>query len=130
MSGEYPREKTMSEHKDGPWKDEAVLRELYCDEEHTTVEIAERFGISDVTVVYWMEKHGIERRENQGGMPPQYTDEELLDWIDSFVEVFGVVPSSEDINAAPGPSIQAYRRAFGSWTEGLNQAGYEPRGNQ
>jgi hypothetical protein len=120
----------MSEHKDGPWKDEAVLRELYCDEEHTTIEIAERFDISGVTVVYWMEKHDIDRRDNQSGMPPQYTDEELLDWIDSFVEVFGVVPTSGDINAAPGPSIQPYRRTFGSWTEAVNQAGYEPRGNQ
>jgi hypothetical protein len=120
----------MSEHKDGPWKDEAVLRELYCDEEHTTIEIAERFDISGVTVVYWMEKHDIETREDQGGLWQKYTDEELLNWIDSFVEVFGVVPSCKDMDASPGPSARCYQRRFGSWGEAVNQAGYEQRGNQ
>jgi 5-methylcytosine-specific restriction endonuclease McrA len=47
---------------DNPWRDESTLRELYFGEKMTLSEIAERFEISHQSVIYWFDKHGIQRR--------------------------------------------------------------------
>jgi transposase len=43
-------------------RDESWLREKYWEEGMSLVEVAERAGVSDRTVLDWMERHGIERR--------------------------------------------------------------------
>ncbi len=45
-----------------PLKDEEWLREQYCDKEKTTYEIADKLGVSAVTVGNWMRRHEIESR--------------------------------------------------------------------
>jgi len=55
--------------------------------------------------------------------------EDCLDWIDSFVEYYGVPPSSRDLRSWPGPSGTVYRRLFGSVSTAVREAGYEPRGD-
>jgi hypothetical protein len=63
------------------------------------------------------------------GRPRQYSDEELLDWIDAFVELNDVVPSRRDADGWPGPHGQTYIRRFGGWCEAVREAGYTPRGD-
>lgn len=44
------------------YKDKETLEKLYWGERKSTHDIAEQFGVSQRTVVYWMDKHNIERR--------------------------------------------------------------------
>lgn len=46
---------------DEPYKDAETLRKLYWNDGKTTTEIADKFGENTGTIVYWMDKHGIER---------------------------------------------------------------------
>ena len=46
----------------GPYKDERKLLELYESREMTVGQIAEKFGVSNETIRYWMDKFGIDRR--------------------------------------------------------------------
>lgn len=57
----------------------------------------------------------------------EYSDRQLLRWIEAFVEEFGVVPAQNDIVGWPGPHYLTYKNRFGSWTEAVRQAGYTPR---
>jgi len=63
----------------------------------------------------------------QGEQEIEYTDDELLDWIEAFIQEFGVVPSPPDVKNWPGPSVRVYQERFGSWTVAIQQAGYTAR---
>jgi len=63
-------------------------------------------------------------------MSKEYSDTELLEWIDAFVEQVGFVPSYRDMRGCPGPSAETYENRFGSWNDAVKAAGYEPRGKQ
>jgi len=52
--------KEYNEHN--PWREEETLRSLYWDDGLTFVEIADRFDITHQAVLYWFDKHDIERR--------------------------------------------------------------------
>jgi len=60
----------------------------------------------------------------------EYSDEDLLEWLDSFVEIMGVVPIEEDIYGWPGPVGQTYRQRFGTFNNAVREAGYTPRGEK
>lgn len=47
---------------DYPWKNPYILYQLYYDRELTTLEIADKFSVSDATIRNWMDKFGMERR--------------------------------------------------------------------
>lgn len=49
----------------GRHQNEAVLRELYAEKRLSTHQIAERLGVAQSTIRYWLDKHGIEAREEQ-----------------------------------------------------------------
>ena len=66
---------------------------------------------------------------DDSGGPVEYTDDELLEWIESFVSFFGVVPSHNDLEGWPGPVPQTYSRRFGSVSAAVREAGFEPRGD-
>jgi len=83
-----------------------------------------RFGSMDAAA----KRIGLE--PSTPGPDPEYTESELIEWIDAFVETFGVVPSYRDIRNWPGPSSATYERYFESWIEAVEAAGYEPRGKQ
>lgn len=63
---QFEREAENSAEK--PYRDEAILRRLYVDEKQSTYDIADRLGCNKSTVLYWMQKHDIDRRE--GGRLP------------------------------------------------------------
>ena len=76
---------TLRDTDDTRYKDEESLRELYVDDGLSKLEIAERCGVSESTVQYWMTKYGIDARDFSGAqllrnekrdMP--YQDEYLL----------------------------------------------------
>ncbi len=46
----------------------------------------------------------IDQGDMGGGREKVYSEDDLIEWIDAFVEEFGVVPSSSDIVGWPGPS--------------------------
>jgi len=75
-------------------------------------------------------EHGQHHAENGDVSPPEptmkYTEEELLSWIEVFVEEFGVVPRSSDAKNWPGPSDVTYNKRFGGFKEAIRKAGYEP----
>jgi len=45
------------------WRDEQTLNELYHGEGLTLVEVGERLGCTDNTILRWMKRHGIPRRD-------------------------------------------------------------------
>jgi hypothetical protein len=57
-----------------------------------------------------------------------YTEEELLEWIHAWVDEFGFVPRATDFSGpdSPMPNKTTYHNRFGSWTEALRRAGYNP----
>jgi transposase len=56
---------TLSESDENaePYRDPEVLRRHYCDRGLSLRETAERLGCSRTTVATWMDRHGIERRD-------------------------------------------------------------------
>jgi len=74
-----------------------------------------------------MRHHAIERGLGDG---KSYTDEEMLSWLDSFVQELGVVPEEDDLRGWPGPSAKTYRFRFGTFTKAVRAAGYTPRSEQ
>ncbi|MDX1744594.1 MAG: hypothetical protein R3324_01540 [Halobacteriales archaeon] len=63
------------------------------------------------------------------GRPRKYSDEELLEWIHVWVDLYGVPPSELDFNGGPMPSYSTYRWRFGSFPNAVRAAGYTPRGD-
>jgi len=53
--------------RDGPWKDENKLRELYHGEKLTKAEVARRLDCSTSTIDHWFEKFGIETKKRYKG---------------------------------------------------------------
>lgn len=47
---------------DKPYRDGQVLKRLYHEEKMLQSEIADEFGVSEITISEWMDKHDIERR--------------------------------------------------------------------
>jgi transposase-like protein len=46
------------------YRNEEWLREQYCEQEKSTIEIGDNLGISNTTVSKWLKKYGIETRHN------------------------------------------------------------------
>lgn len=84
-------------------------------------------NIEPITPTEHFERH---REDNVAAIREslQYDRHELVEWIDAFVQEFGVVPSQADIKGWPGPCHQTYTSHFGSWTKAVKAAGHEPRG--
>ena len=55
-----------------PYHDEGTLRRLYWEEGMSLVDIADRFGVVDATILYQMKKHGVERRRPDHEKPPKF----------------------------------------------------------
>jgi len=68
-------------------------------------------------------KHHAE--ETGFGYETEYTLEEMLGWINAFVQEFGYVPTRSDIDGWPGPTPQAYAYRFGTWSDAVNEAGWK-----
>jgi DNA-binding transcriptional regulator LsrR (DeoR family) len=118
----------MTNHETNALDDADRLERLYHDEGLSQQEIGEQFDVTRQAVGAAMKRHGIEVQHTGGSK--HYTTDELLEWIDSFVLHFGIVPSYQDAKAWPGPKAKTYEYRFGSWQNAVEAAGYETRGNQ
>lgn len=65
---------------DKPYTDPEWLRREYHDKERTLYEIADEFDMTATGIAHWMDKHGIERRDNRDAQRPEgkHTDPEWL----------------------------------------------------
>ena len=61
-------------------------------------------------------------RGGPSGRNRQYSDEELLGWLQAFAAEFGVAPKSTDFTDGPGPSATTISQRFGSWADALDAA--------
>lgn len=61
---------------DGKHKDEEWLREKYVQEQRSTNDIAEECGVGKTTVLYWLDKYGIERRDHLEAINLSWEDAE------------------------------------------------------
>lgn len=105
---------------------------VYSDEYHTHHKNGVRWDNRPENLVLWSRErharyHANRRDMEEVGSWKQYSREEMLEWIESFVREFGVVPTSQDITGWPGPTPQTYRLRFGTFTNAVEEAGYEPR---
>jgi hypothetical protein len=113
---------------DKTYTDEEHLRKMYHGHGMTMAEIAERYGVTHNTVTYWMNQHGIERRgPDTHDHPDRYSEDEIISWIETFVEYYGVVPTTRDMKTWPGPSYPVVVRRFGSIAKAIKEAGYTSR---
>lgn len=104
------------------YKDAETLRRLYHEEELSQPEIGERFGVSHVTIGNWMERLGVETREN--GKVPR---EKLIAELKRLAKELGRTPTQADMNSDRAKySIRPYQREFGSWNAALKAVGLEP----
>jgi len=55
----------LHEPDDAPYKDHDLLEEHYHEQDMTTAEIGNKFGVDSSTIQYWLEKFNIERRPAQ-----------------------------------------------------------------
>jgi hypothetical protein len=82
-------------------------------------------------VLWTQEEHGRYHANDRGmsdvGSWQEYSDEELLEWIDTFVMEFGIAPTNKDIKGWPGPAPRTYSMRFGSLKEAIKEAGHTPR---
>ena len=70
--------RSVAENHDNPWHDEETLRRLYYGQELTVRRIATRFDAGESTILYWMDKFGIERRDRPK-KEGQYKDKNWLE---------------------------------------------------
>lgn len=79
--------RSISESKLGDisLKDPDVARKMYVDKGMSTTEMAEHFGCSGNAIQYWLEKHGIQRRDrnklNSNSIPQIRSDKEGREYI-------------------------------------------------
>lgn len=63
-------------------------------------------------------------------MPAKFTEEELLDHIREIAHIYDRVPVLSDLEMPEfigGPQRATYYRTFGSWSEAVRRAGFQPR---
>lgn len=59
------------------------------------------------------------------GKPPQYSRDELLDALHNLASDLDKRPTQREMREHGPYSVNAYKRAFGSWSEALNAAGFD-----
>lgn len=60
-------------------------------------------------------------------MPTKIGDDELREGLQNFAAELGKKPTQKEMRLDGPYSINAYKRAFGSWNGALEEAGFEPR---
>lgn len=91
----------------------------------STFDLADEYDVGQKTAYVWLVKYDIDRR---GVGHPGIDEDACLAHIKNWVEEHGEVPSQYDLKEVEdAPSIPTYRNKFGSWTEAVKEAGYEPK---
>lgn len=60
--------------------------------------------------------------ENDFGLERQYSNEEMLSWIQAHILEFGRVPRYDDAECWPGPSPGTYAYRFGNYSRAVEMA--------
>lgn len=67
---------------ENPWRDKGVLETYYVEEGFTSRQCAEVFGCTKTTVLDWIDRHDIEKREGgHGGASINLGDKEGKQWL-------------------------------------------------
>jgi transposase len=91
----------------------------------STFDLAEEYDVGQKTAYNWLVEYDIDRRRVGR---PGVTKADCLSHIEDWVEEHGEVPSQYDLKEVEeAPTIPTYRNKFGSWTEAVKEAGYEPQ---
>ena len=74
---------------------------------------------------------GLSYDSERHGVSKQYSDAELLSWLEVYYDEYEVVPRPKDFKnpESPMPSASTYRFRFGSWRAALEEAGLSGRSN-
>lgn len=116
---------------DSPWQNEETLQELYLEQELSAAAIGEKLGCSDVTVLDWLDKHGIPKRNPD---PPTMTGEdhprsvsreEIIEDYREVAEELDKTPSQEEYNAHGAYTWSAVRGHFDGMGDLQDAAGLE-----
>lgn len=120
---------------DSPWHDKETLRELYVEQGFSAAAIGERFGCTDVTVLYWLDRFEIPTRNPD---PPTMTGEEhprsvsreeLINDYRELAETLGKTPSQEEYNDHGEYTWSAIRGHFEGMGQLQDAAGLERHKN-
>lgn len=89
---------------ESPWRDEDTLHELYVEKELSAQVIGDELGCSDVTVLDWLHRHGIEVRNKDPPTmtgednPQSVSNEELIRDYRRVANELGKTPSQKEYN--------------------------------
>lgn len=96
--------------------DRDTLIELYHRQDLRQIEVGELCGVSGTTIKRWMERLDIDTRKPR----PQDVVRDIRSLGDGK-------PTQDEYRNHGQHSVNAVKNRFGSWSEGLVAAGYEPR---
>jgi hypothetical protein len=95
---------------DYPWRDPEVLRDLYVDEEMSTIEVADELGTKSGTISKWLDRHDIEARSISEAMT-KYHEKQPVPFSTSYqgYEVWKGMTNRENV------SLGVHRLAAVAW---------------
>jgi 5-methylcytosine-specific restriction endonuclease McrA len=87
-----------------PWQDRGTLYELYVKQELSAADIGDRLGCADVTVLDWLDRHDIEKRDPDpptmtgSDHPRSVSKQELIEDYQRAADRLGKTPSQQEYN--------------------------------
>lgn len=120
MTGEYSTRKDLK-----LWRDKDTVRWAFVEKDYNQTETCDVLGCSMPTGKEWLVKHGFRDDSHLN----RATNDELLSQIDEIHSKLGSVPTKEDVREHGEYSPRQYETTFGSWSNALLEAGYEPKQN-
>jgi len=111
----------MTECPPKPWHDPHYLRVAYWGRGQTADAIADACGVSHNTILYWMEKHGIVRREKNARRT--LSSGELITDLQRVADLVDGIPSTTDYGRHGAYTATTVINHFGTWTDALREAG-------
>lgn len=116
---------------DSPWRDKDKLHRLYIEEGLSAADIGERLGCADVTVLDWIDRHDIPKRDPDpptmtgSDHPRSISKQDLVDDYKQVAEQLEKTPSQEEYNMHGKYSCQAIRGHFDGMGPIQDAAGLE-----
>ncbi len=94
------------------------LRILWEEKHMSTEEIADFLNAPVNSVEDLFARSDYQRGQ---GTSVEYTEEEMIEWLEVYILEFGVEPRSQDLRDWPGPTASSYEYRFGSLQEALDK---------
>lgn len=99
----------MSSDTDAPWRDEALLRKKYVDEELSTRELTEIWDCSRKTISNWLDRFGIETPSNPDN--PPWQDKDTLEKL--YIDEGLTCPEIGERLGCSGRTVDKWRKRLG-----------------